>query len=136
MKKILFFTFILFFNTLVFSKNYTTETNILNEAYGFQLGDLIVIEDKIISNKKFLKVPKLIIKKMPNYGFRKFIDSEQDLENEIFLRPSVKQKILTDYKNMKNIIFNIFSKKQLKQIEINEDINLESIQKYFSGNYI
>ena len=68
--------------------------------------------------------------------FRKFIDSEQDLEHEIFLRPSVKQKILTDYKNMKNIIFNIFSKKQLKQIEINEDINLESIQKYFSGNYI
>jgi len=37
---------------------------------------------------------------------------------------------------MKNIIFNIFSKKQLKQIEINEDINLESIQKYFLGNYI
>ena len=76
------------------------------------------------------------IKKMPNYGFRKFIDSEQDLEHEIFLRPSVKQKILTDYKNMKNTIFNIFSKKQLKQIEINENINLEKIQKYFLGNYI
>ena len=71
MKKILFFTFILFFNTLVFSKNYTTETNILNEAYGFQLGDLIVIEDKIISNKKFLKVPKLIIKKNVNLQLTK-----------------------------------------------------------------
>jgi len=66
MKKILFFTFILFFNTLVFSKNYTTETNIVNEAYGFQLGDLIFIEDKIISDQKFLKVPKLIIKKNTN----------------------------------------------------------------------
>ena len=71
MKKILFFTFILFFNTLVFSKNYTTETNILNEAYGFQLGDLIFIEDKIISDQKFLKVPKLIIKKNINLQLTK-----------------------------------------------------------------
>ena len=58
MKKVLFFTFILFFHTLVFSKNYKTETNIVNLTYGFQLGDLIVIEDKIISNEKFSKVPK------------------------------------------------------------------------------
>ena len=63
MKKILFFTFILFFHTLVFSKNYETETNIINLKYGFQLGDLIVIEDKIISDQKFSKAPKLIIKK-------------------------------------------------------------------------
>ena len=71
MKKVLFFTFILFFNTLVFSKNYTTETNILNEAYGFQLGDLIFIEDKIISDQKFLKIPKLIIKKNINLQLTK-----------------------------------------------------------------
>ena len=71
MKKILFFIFILFFNTLVFSKNYTTETNILNEAYGFQLGDLIFIEDKIISDQKFLKIPKLIIKKNINLQLTK-----------------------------------------------------------------
>jgi len=71
MKKILFFTLILFFNTLVFSKNYTTETNILNEAYGFQLGDLIFIEDKIISDQKFLKIPKLIIKKNINLQLTK-----------------------------------------------------------------
>ena len=63
MKKILFFTFILFFHTLVFSKNYETETNIINLKYGFQLGDLIVIEDKIISDQKFSKAPRLIIKK-------------------------------------------------------------------------
>ena len=66
MKKVLFFTFILFFHTLVFSKNYKTETNIVNLTYGFQLGDLIVIEDKIISNEKFSKVPKLIIEKNIN----------------------------------------------------------------------
>ena len=73
---------------------------------------------------------------MPNYGFRKFTDSEMNLEHEVFLRPSIKQKILTDYEKMKIKIFNIFSKKQLKQIEINEDINIESIQQYFIGNYI
>jgi len=66
MKKVLFFTFILLFHTLVFSKNYKTETNIVNLTYGFQLGDLIVIEDKIISNEKFSKVPKLIIEKNIN----------------------------------------------------------------------
>jgi|TARA_B110000037_G_C17107878_1_gene500614 hypothetical protein len=76
------------------------------------------------------------IKKLPNYGFRKFTDSEMNLEHEVFLRPSIKQKILTDYEKMKIKIFNIFSKKQLKQIEINEDINIESIQQYFIGNYI
>jgi hypothetical protein len=71
MKKVLFFTFILFFHTLVFSKNYKTETYIVNLAYGFQLGDLIVIEDKIISDQKFSKVPKLIIEKHINLQLTK-----------------------------------------------------------------
>ena len=66
MKKVLFFTFILFFHTLVFSKSFKTESNIVNLTYGFQLGDLIIIEDKIISNEKFSKVPKLLIEKNIN----------------------------------------------------------------------
>ena len=74
MKKILFFTFILFFHTLVFSNNYKTETNIVNLAYGFQLGDLIVIEDKIISDQKFSKIPKLIIEKNINLKLTKQIN--------------------------------------------------------------
>ena len=74
MKKILFFTFILFFHTLVFSKNYETETNILNLTYGFQLGDLIIIEDKIISDQKFSKIPKLIIEKNINLKLTKQIN--------------------------------------------------------------
>ena len=74
MKKVLFFTFILFFHTLVFSKNYKTESNILNLTYGFQLGDLIVIEDKIISDEKFSKVPKLIIQKNVNLQLTKQIN--------------------------------------------------------------
>jgi len=71
MKKVLFFTFFLFFHTLVFSNNYKIETNIVNLAYGFQLGDLIVIEDKIISDQKFSKVPKLIIEKHINLQLTK-----------------------------------------------------------------
>ena len=71
MKKVLFFTFILFFHTLVFSKNFKTETNIVNLAYGFKLGDLIVVEDKIISDQKFSKVPKLIIEKHINLQLTK-----------------------------------------------------------------
>jgi hypothetical protein len=74
MKKILFFTFILFFHTLVFAKNYETETNILNLTYGFQLGDLIIIEDKIISDQKFSKIPKLIIEKNINLKLTKQIN--------------------------------------------------------------
>ena len=100
MKKILFFTFILFFNTLVFSKNYITETNILNEAYGFQLGDLIVIEDKIIPDQKFLKVPKLIIKKNINLQLTKqtyeIIEGEGEGEGE--------------YTFINKIIYQIFQK--------------------------
>ena len=71
-----------------------------------------------------------------NYGFRKFVDSELNLEHEVFLRPTVKQKILNDYEEMKKKIFQVFSQKQLKQIIIDEDINIEIIQKYFLGTKI
>ena len=76
------------------------------------------------------------IKRLPRYGFRKFIDSESNIEHEIFLRPSIKEKILDDYKNTKDKIFQIFSKKQLKQIVVKEQIDIENIQKYFVSTYI
>lgn len=76
------------------------------------------------------------IKRLPRYGFRKFIDSELSIEHEIFLRPSIKEKILDDYKNTKDKIFQIFSKKELKEIVVNENINIESIRKYFLSTYI
>ena len=71
------------------------------------------------------------IRKLPKYGFRKFIDSEKNSEHEVFLRPSIKEKILLEYQITKNQIFNIFSKKQLKQIVLKEKIDIEVIQKYF-----
>tara|TARA_B100000787_G_C16063068_1_gene236412 strand:- start:388 stop:717 length:330 start_codon:yes stop_codon:yes gene_type:complete len=76
------------------------------------------------------------IKRLPKYGFRKFIDSESNIENEIFLRPSIKEKILGDYKDTKDKIFRIFSKKQLKQIVVNECIDIENIKKYFLSTHI
>lgn len=76
------------------------------------------------------------IKRLPKYGFRKFIDSELDIEHEIFLRPSIKDKILNDYKDTKDKIFQVFSKKQLKQIVVNESVDIESIQKYFMSVHI
>jgi hypothetical protein len=76
------------------------------------------------------------IKRLPRYGFRKYIDSESNIEHEIFLRPSIKEKILGDYKNTKDKIFQIFSKTQLKQIVVKEQIDIENIQKYFVSTYI
>ena len=76
------------------------------------------------------------INKLPSYGFRKFIDSEKNSEHEIFLRPSIKEKILLEYNKTKNKIFNIFSKKQIKQIVLNDKINMKEIQKYFLSTFI
>ena len=76
------------------------------------------------------------IKRLPRYGFRKYIDSESNIEHEIFLRPSIKEKILGDYKNTKDKIFQIFSKTQLKQIVVKEQIDIKDIQKYFISTYI
>ena len=76
------------------------------------------------------------IKKLPKYGFRKFVDSELNIESEVFLRPSVKEKILKEYRDVKETIFHIFSSKQMKQIIIDEKIDIEKIQKYFMSTYI
>ena len=45
------------------SVTYEKKNSILNTKYGFKLGDLIEIEDKIITDTKFIKTPKLILKK-------------------------------------------------------------------------
>lgn len=76
------------------------------------------------------------INKLPSYGFRKFIDSEKNSEHEIFLRPGIKEKILLEYNKTKNKIFNIFSRKQIKQIVFNDKINMKEIQKYFLSTFI
>ena len=92
MKKVLFFTFILFFQTLVHSKSYETETNIVNLKYGFQLGDLIVIEDKIISDQKFSEIPKLTIEKNINLQLAKqTYEIMEDKNKYIFINKIIYQ---------------------------------------------
>ena len=76
------------------------------------------------------------IKKLPKYGFRKFLDSEINVEHEIFLRPNIKKQLLEDYKTTKEKIFRLFSKKQLKQIVIDENIDIDAIKKYFMSTNI
>jgi len=71
------------------------------------------------------------IKKLPNYGFKKFIDAELNIEREIFLRPKVKNKLLLDHQKSKEEILHIFSKNQLMQLELDNGINLSTIQQYF-----
>ena len=71
------------------------------------------------------------IKKLPSYGFKKFIDAELNVEREIFLRPKVKNKLLLDYQKSKEEILHIFSKNQLMQLELDNEIDLSVIQQYF-----
>ena len=71
------------------------------------------------------------IKKLPSYGFKKFIDAELNVEREIFLRPKVKNKLLLDYQKSKEEILHIFSKNQLMQLELDNGIDLSVIQQYF-----
>ena len=71
------------------------------------------------------------IKRLPNYGFTNFMDSEMNVEREIFLRPKVKDKLLRDFKEAKEKIFHIFAKNQLMQLELDNGIDMNVIQQYF-----
>lgn len=71
------------------------------------------------------------IKRLPSYGFKKFIDAELNIEREIFLRPKVKNKLLHDYQESKEKILHIFSKNQLMQLELDNGIDMSAIKKYF-----
>ena len=76
------------------------------------------------------------IKKLPSYGFTNFIDSEMNVEREIFLRPQVKDKLLQDYKESKEKLFHIFAKNQLMQLELGNGIDMNVIQQYFTRAFI
>jgi hypothetical protein len=71
------------------------------------------------------------IKRLPSYGFKKFIDAELNIEREIFLRPKIKNKLLHDYQESKEKILHIFSKNQLMQLELDNGIDMSAIKKYF-----
>jgi len=62
MRNLIIFTILVFYNFTVTAETYDTNNSIINLKYGFKLGDLIIIHDEIISDKKFGKNPELFVK--------------------------------------------------------------------------
>ena len=54
MKKILILITLLTVFNIKAAENYLTQNKVVDVKYGYKLGDLIVIQDKIISNKTLL----------------------------------------------------------------------------------
>ena len=63
MIRILIFVITTTISIFAFAVEYNSESNISNFKHGFQLGDLIVVEDQISTKKPFLDAPKLLVKK-------------------------------------------------------------------------
>ena len=117
MKNLILTFILLFINTYAFSNNYKTDNNIINSNYGYQIGDLIIIEDKIISDKKFTKIPKLIIEEKVNIKLikqRNLIIQDKDkhifinkIEYQVFQTTKSGNYSLPDHKysiNKENIL--------------------------------
>ena len=62
MKKICTLLVLISISFIATAVNYEKNNVILNMKYGFKLGDLIEVQDKIITDIKFIKVPELIVK--------------------------------------------------------------------------
>jgi len=63
MKKIYVFLILILISFVATAVTYERNNLILNMEYGFKLGDLIEVQDKIITGTRFIKNPELIIKK-------------------------------------------------------------------------
>ena len=63
MKKIYILLTLISISLTATAVSYEKNNSILNMKYGFKLGDLIEVQDKIITDTNFIKVPELIIKK-------------------------------------------------------------------------
>ena len=104
MNKILLFSFLLLMNSLVYSEEYETNNKIINIKYGFQLGDLIIIEDKIISNKNYLQSPKLVIQKNKHLKLIKQTSKINKVDDKhIFFNKIIYQ----NFQKTKNGLFNL-----------------------------
>ena len=92
MKKNFILCILLSFSLNVSGQNYDTDNSITKQKYGFKLGDLIIIEDKIISNNKFIQAPVLVIQK---YNELKLIQKTntiiQESEKHIFINKIIYQ---------------------------------------------
>ena len=64
MKKIYISLILILISLTATAVSYEKNNSILNMKYGFKLGDLIEVQDKIITDTSFIKIPELIIKKI------------------------------------------------------------------------
>ncbi|MDC0422955.1 hypothetical protein OAL85_01620 [Methylophilaceae bacterium] len=63
MKNIYIFLILISLSLIANAVSYEKNNSVLNIKYGFKLGDLIEIQDKIITDTKYINTPELIIKK-------------------------------------------------------------------------
>ena len=95
MKKILILITLLTVFNIKAAENYLTQNKVVDVKYGYKLGDLIVIQDKIISNKKFIKIPELIVKKNKDLKFIKQTSKIIDVAGQkIFINKIIYQNFI------------------------------------------
>ena len=95
MKKILILITLLTVFNIKAAENYLTQNKVVDVKYGYKLGDLIVIQDKIISNKKFIKIPELIVKKNKDLKFIKQTSKIIDVAGQkIFINKIIYQNYI------------------------------------------
>ena len=95
MKKILILITLLTVFNIKAAENYLTQNKVVDVKYGYKLGDLIVIQDKIISNQKFIKIPELIVKKNKDLKFIKQTSKIIDVAGQkIFINKIIYQNYI------------------------------------------
>ena len=95
MKKILILITLLTVFNIKAAENYLTQNKVVDVKYGYKLGDLIVIQDKIISNQKFIKIPELIVKKNKDLKFIKQTSKIIDVAGQkIFINKIIYQNFI------------------------------------------
>ena len=81
MRNLIILSILVFYNFTVSAETYDTNNSIINLKYGFKLGDLIIVQDEIISDKKFGKKPELFVKENRDL---KLIDQTKSINKHIF----------------------------------------------------
>tara|TARA_B100000767_G_scaffold271052_1_gene295915 strand:+ start:1688 stop:2548 length:861 start_codon:yes stop_codon:yes gene_type:complete len=80
MKKNIIFIILLSICNIVVAGQFVPSNKIINIKYGYKLGDLIIVQDKIISNKKFIVTPELTVKKNKNFIL---VNQTYEIKNEV-----------------------------------------------------
>ena len=104
MRNLIIFTILVFYNFTVTAETYDPNNSIINLKYGFKLGDLIIVQDEIISDRNFGKKPELFIKENRDL---KLINQTK------FITKSINKHIFTN-----KITYQIYLKKKSGNYEL------------------